>query len=99
MEYNTEHDGPYWRGAIWMNLNYLTVRATHYYSNIEGPYQDKARKIYQNLRKNLIQNVIKQYKKTGYIWENYGDVHGEAKGSHPFTGWTSLVLLLMAEIY
>ncbi|XP_053998124.1 uncharacterized protein LOC128886897 [Hylaeus anthracinus] len=99
MKYNTEHDAPYWRGAIWMNLNYLTVRATRYYSNIEGPYQDNAKTVYQNLRKNLIQNVIKQYKKSGYMWENYGDTLGEGKGSHPFTGWTSLVVLLMAEIY
>ena len=99
MKYNTEHDAPYWRGAIWMNLNYLTVRATHYYSTIDGPYQDEARKIYQSLRQNLIQNIIKQYKKSGYLWENYGDVYGEGKGSHPFTGWTSLVVLLMAEIY
>lgn len=99
MKYNTEHDAPYWRGAIWMNLNYLTVRATHYYSTIDGPYQDEARKIYQSLRQNLVQNIIKQYKKSGYLWENYGDVHGEGKGSHPFTGWTSLVVLLMAEIY
>ncbi|XP_012141245.1 mannosyl-oligosaccharide glucosidase isoform X2 [Megachile rotundata] len=99
MKYNTEHDAPYWRGAIWMNLNYLTVRATHYYSTVDGPYQDKAKQIYQSLRQNLIQNVIKQYKKSGYLWENYGDVYGEGKGSHPFTGWTSLVVLLMAEIY
>lgn len=99
MKYNTEHDAPYWRGAIWMNLNYLTVRAAYYYSNIEGPYKNEAKKIYQNLRKNLIQNVIKQYKKSGYIWENYGDIHGEGKNSHPFTGWTSLIVLLMAEIY
>ncbi|KOC71009.1 Mannosyl-oligosaccharide glucosidase [Habropoda laboriosa] len=99
MKYNTEYDAPYWRGAMWMNLNYLTVRATHYYSNIKGPYQNKAKEIYGNLRKNLIQNVIKQYKTSGYVWENYGDVHGEGKGSHPFTGWTSLTLLLMAEIY
>ncbi|KAG7200863.1 hypothetical protein KM043_003227 [Ampulex compressa] len=99
MKHNTEHDAPYWRGAIWMNLNYLTVRSTHYYANINGPYREKAQKIYDSLRRNLIQNIIRQYKKTGYIWENYGDVHGEGKGSHPFTGWTSLVVLLMAEIY
>ncbi|CAK9824476.1 Mannosyl-oligosaccharide glucosidase GCS1 [Anthophora retusa] len=99
MKYNTEHDAPYWRGALWMNLNYLTVRAMYYYSNIKGPYQNEAKKIYQNLRQNLIQNVIRQYKTSGYVWENYGDVHGEGKGSHPFTGWTSLILMLMAEIY
>ncbi|XP_066581367.1 uncharacterized protein GCS1 isoform X2 [Prorops nasuta] len=99
MKYNTEHDAPYWRGAIWMNLNYLTVRATHYYSKVDGPYQPKAKKIYNELRQNLIQNVIKQYNISGYIWENYGDNQGDGKGSHPFTGWTSLVVLLMAEIY
>ncbi|XP_017891521.1 mannosyl-oligosaccharide glucosidase GCS1 isoform X2 [Ceratina calcarata] len=99
MKYNTEHDAPYWRGAIWMNLNYLTVRATYHYSNTDGPYRDEAKEIYQSLRRNLIQNLIQQYKKSGYLWENYGDVHGEGRGSHPFTGWTSLVVLLMAEIY
>jgi len=99
MKYNTEHDAPYWRGPIWINLNYLTVRAAHYYSNIDGPYHENARKIYEELRKNLIQNIIKQYRKTGYLWENYDNAEGQGKGSHPFSGWTSLVVLLMAEIY
>ncbi|XP_012226758.1 mannosyl-oligosaccharide glucosidase isoform X1 [Linepithema humile] len=99
MKYNTEHDPPYWRGPIWMNLNYLTVRAAYYYSNVEGPHREHAKKIYEELRKNLIQNIIKQYKKTGYLWEHYDNSEGEGKGSHPFTGWTSLVVLLMAEIY
>ncbi|RLU22685.1 hypothetical protein DMN91_004963 [Ooceraea biroi] len=99
MKYNTEHDAPYWRGPVWINLNYLTVRAAHYYSNIDGPYRQNARKIYEELRKNLIQNIIKQYRKTGYLWENYDSAEGQGKGSHPFTGWTSLVVLLMAEIY
>ncbi|KYN05737.1 PREDICTED: mannosyl-oligosaccharide glucosidase GCS1 [Cyphomyrmex costatus] len=99
MKYNTQHDAPYWRGPIWINLNYLTVRAAYYYSNVKGPYQESAKKIYQELRKNLIQNIIIQYKKTGYLWEQYDDTEGKGKGSHPFTGWTSLVVLLMAEIY
>lgn len=99
MKYNTEHDPPYWRGTIWINLNYLTVRAAYHYSKIEGPFQSKAKKVYNDLRHNIIQNVIKQYNKTGYVWENYSDTKGDGKGSHPFTGWTSLVVLLMAEIY
>lgn len=99
MKYNTEHDPPYWRGSIWINLNYLTVRAAYHYSNVKGPYRENARKIYEGLRKNLIQNIIKQYKKTGYLWEHYNSVDGEGRGSHPFTGWTSLVVFLMAEIY
>ncbi|KAJ8667243.1 hypothetical protein QAD02_008905 [Eretmocerus hayati] len=99
MKYNTEHDPPYWRGAIWMNLNYLSMSALHHYSNVEGPNQEQAKIIYEKLRKNLIKNVISQYKKSGYLWENYADDIGTGKGSHPFTGWTALTVLLMAEIY
>ncbi|KAF7994307.1 hypothetical protein HCN44_003397 [Aphidius gifuensis] len=99
MKYNTEHDPPYWRGPIWINLNYLTLRSLHYYGNIEGPFQSKAKKIYNELRDNIIKNVFGQYKKTGFIWENYGDSYGEGKGSHPFNGWSSLVIMIMAEIY
>ncbi|XP_043273093.1 mannosyl-oligosaccharide glucosidase GCS1 [Venturia canescens] len=99
MKYNTEHDAPYWRGPIWINLNYLTLRALNHYSAIEGPHQSKATKIYTQLRDNLIKNMIGQYRKTGYVWENYGDKHGEGKGSHPFSGWSSLIVLIMAEIY
>ncbi|EFN77469.1 mannosyl-oligosaccharide glucosidase GCS1 isoform X2 [Harpegnathos saltator] len=99
MKYNTEYDPPYWRGPVWINLNYLTARAAYYYSNVEGPYREDARKVYNELRQNLIQNIMKQYRETGYLWENYDNDRGAGKGSHPFTGWTSLVVLLMAEMY
>lgn len=99
MKYNTEHSAPYWRGAIWMNINYLTAKALNHYSKIQGPHQLKAKNIYTNLRQNLIENVILQWKKTGFLWENYDDTYGSGKGCHPFTGWTSLTVLLMSEIY
>ena len=99
MKHNTEHDPPYWRGAIWVNLNYLTAAALHHYAKVDGPYQEQAAATYTKLREQLIKNVINQYKKSGYIWENYGDSLGEGKGSHPFTGWSALTVLLMAEMY
>ncbi|KAI3728397.1 hypothetical protein L6452_17032 [Arctium lappa] len=99
MRRNTEHDPPYWRGPIWMNLNYLILSSLHYYSKEEGPYRERAGTIYNELRGNLIQNVMKNHKRTGYLWEQYDQKKGNGKGAHPFTGWTSLVLLIMAESY
>ena len=99
MKYNTEHDGPYWRGPIWVNINFLAVRALYFYSNSPGPYQAKAKSIYKELRLNLINNMFNQYRSSGYIWEQYDDKTGQGKGSHPFNGWSSLVVLVMAEHY
>ncbi|TMS23902.1 Mannosyl-oligosaccharide glucosidase [Larimichthys crocea] len=99
MKRNTEHDAPYWRGPIWININYLAVRALHHYSNTEGPYQEKAAALYEELRTNIISNVYRQYVETGYIWEQYNDSTGRGQGSHPFTGWSALTVLMMAEQY
>ncbi|KAL4570114.1 hypothetical protein LXL04_025765 [Taraxacum kok-saghyz] len=99
MRRNTEHDPPYWRGSIWMNMNYLILSSLHHYSKEEGPYRERAGLIYKELRGNLIRNVIRNYKESGYIWEQYDQKKGNGKGAHPFTGWTSLVVLIMAESY
>lgn len=97
MKRNTEHDPPYWRGPIWININYLAVKALRHYGKIKGPHAATARKIYDELRANLVNNIFRQYQRSGYIWEQYDDTTGEGKGCNPFTGWTGLVLLLMAE--
>ncbi|KAJ8957230.1 hypothetical protein NQ318_007794, partial [Aromia moschata] len=99
MKRNTEHDPPYWRGQIWVNINFLATRALHHYSNVKGPYKELAKEIYKELRQNIINNIVNQYYKSGYIWEQYNDKTGEGSGCRPFTGWTALTVLLMAESY
>ncbi|KAI7907127.1 glycoside hydrolase [Cokeromyces recurvatus] len=90
----------YWRGPIWININYLTLQSLYKnYMHVSGPYQTRAQNIYTKLRSNIIRNVYKNYKKTGYVWEQYSEKDGKGLRSHPFTGWTSLVLLIMAEKY
>lgn len=98
-EFNTETDPPYWRGAIWINVNYLAVKALHHYSDLPGPYQEKAFELYKELRSNIIANMLKEYRRSKYIWENYEDTTGKGHGSHPFTGWSALLVLLMGEVY
>ena len=78
---NTEHDPPYWRGPIWININYLVCRALHHYGHsVDGPYKDRAKLLYNELRENLITNVISEYQRTGYIWEQYNDGTGHGQG-------------------
>jgi mannosyl-oligosaccharide glucosidase len=89
----------YWRGPIWMNINYLVLQALHRKYMKPGPYQQQATKMYTALRHNLITNIYKQYESTGFIWEQYSCIDGKGSRSHPFTGWTSLLLLIMAETY
>ncbi|KAK7399994.1 hypothetical protein VNO78_11192 [Psophocarpus tetragonolobus] len=99
MKFNSELEGPYWRGQIWINMNYRILSALHHYSKENGPYQDRAKAIYNELRSNLIRNIVRNYQETGYLWEQYDQNNGKGKGSHPFTGWTALVVLIMAEEY
>ncbi|CAL0306373.1 unnamed protein product [Lupinus luteus] len=64
-----------------------------------GPYQHRAKAIYEELRINLIRNIVQNYQQTGFLWEQYDLIKGKGKGTHQFTGWTSLVVLIMAEAY
>jgi len=96
---NTEHDPPYWRGAIWINMNYFVLSALQHYAKVSGPQSDKARQIYVQLRTNLINNLVRIYEKTGLVWEQYNDKTGQGQGTHPFTGWSSLIVLIMSELY
>ena len=115
MKKNTEHDAPYWRGPIWININFLAIRSLHHYSKVEGPHQTLAGEVYSLLREGVVGNVMKEYYRyplpgtlcyaydyyyrTGYVWEQYNDKTGEGQGCKPFTGWSALTVLIMGETY
>ncbi|KZT58943.1 glycoside hydrolase family 63 protein [Calocera cornea HHB12733] len=93
-------DENYWRGAIWMQMNYMALASLkNIYTQRLGPHQKLAQQIYSELRDNIIKNTHKEFERTGYVWEQYDAVTGEGRRSHPFTGWTSLVTLIISEKY
>eukprot|EP00126_Sphaerothecum_destruens_P011127 Sdes_comp20862_c0_seq13m17735 len=135
MKHNTEHDKPYWRGPVWININYMALASLYHYgfhakSLVDVPLNDaqkilvkqnteNAKRIYMELRCNIIENMQKQFASTGYLWEQYQDGDeglpkgvsrghdslqpkakaGSGQGTFPFTGWSSLVVLIMGETY
>ncbi|KAF5376548.1 hypothetical protein D9757_008280 [Collybiopsis confluens] len=97
-EYGTGEN--YWKGPIWVQMNYLALGALYNkYAVEDGPYKLRAQEIYRELRKNIIDNVFKEYERTGYVWEQYDPTTGHGQRSHPFTGWTSLVTMILTEKY
>lgn len=64
-------------------------------ATVPGPHQDQARQMYTQLRKNLVENVFNQWKKTGFAWEQYNPETGAGQRTQHFTGWTSLVVKMM----
>ena len=123
---NAPGDEPYWRGAVWMPINFLALRALKHYAT-PPPAQNqlpdgggdtggtvaataaapvvseqtrlRCARAYSDLRANALGLVLGQWSKAGSIWEHYDDETGLGLRSHPFTGWTALVLNVMAEEY
>lgn len=62
----------------------------------DGPFQAKAKKTYTSLRKNLVENIYNSWKETGFAWEQYNPDTGKGQRTQHFTGWTSLVVKMMA---
>ncbi|KAL4401573.1 Processing alpha glucosidase I [Malassezia pachydermatis] len=54
--YGTDED--YWRGAIWVPVNYLILRSLHMYQQQPGPYAAEAATLYKDLRSNIISTVL-----------------------------------------
>ena len=95
--FNTQHDPPYWRGPVWINVNYLVLRALRRYEQQGGPHAAPAGQAADALRSALMKNLVEQYNARGYLYESYDDESGKGKGCHPFTGWTALLTLIAGE--
>lgn len=89
-------DENYWRGPIWMNMNYLAVSQLLKYAEIPGPHQEKSKDLYTRLRLNLIKTVYDSFQETGFAWEQYNPETGVGQRTQHFTGWTSLVVKIMS---
>lgn len=81
------------------SLNFSFMQALRYYESVPGPYQTQAAELHIALRDNVLSTVESQYQTTGFLWENYDAITGKGRGTHPFTGWTSLIVLILADQY
>jgi mannosyl-oligosaccharide glucosidase len=67
------HSSDYWRGAIWINVNYLVLKGlhTHYlsYAKTQGDSHISAQKIYSELRLNLLNTVFSNWRQNHIFWE------------------------------
>ncbi|CAH8519796.1 unnamed protein product [Schistosoma turkestanicum] len=98
--HNTKDDPPYWRGAIWININYLAVQSLRFYSNhprTPAPVATEAKRLAEQLTQNLARTVLGELERTGYLWEQYNDQTGNGQRGHPFSGWTSLISLIISD--
>lgn len=91
--YHTGDD--YWRGNIWINMNYLILRGLHNY------YKDhtEATNIYNDLRNKIVKTVYDEWLKSGMFYEQYSDIDGKGLKARPFNGWTSLIVNIITEDY
>ena len=88
-------DENYWRSPVWMNMNYLIVQNLYNIAMQAGPQQAKARGMYTDLRRNLVETVYESWRETGFAWEQYDPETGRGQRTQHFTGWTSLVVRVM----
>lgn len=87
----------YWRGKIWINMNFLALCSLAWHARKAGVSADLARAAFDSLRSGLVSNVLRVFESQRYFFENFDPVSGEGRGTAPFSGWTTLVALVMAE--
>ncbi len=82
--------GLYWRGAVWVPTNTMVIKGLQKYG-----YTDEAREIALN----GLEGMVKTWKETGTLWENYnqekpgkpGEKGRQGESSRPdFVGWSGV---------
>ncbi|KAE9968726.1 hypothetical protein EG328_007292 [Venturia inaequalis] len=86
----------YWRGPIWININYLAIIKLLELAQSPGPHRTTAGEMYIDLRKNIIATVYNSWRQTGFAWEQYNSNTGAGQRTQGFTGWTALVVNILA---
>jgi mannosyl-oligosaccharide glucosidase len=98
-------DENYWRGPIWININYLIIqRLLQLCGNspmeltvqTSGQNQRRACQLYGSLRRNVVNTVFESWRTTNSAWEQYNPDTGAGQRTQHFTGWTALVAKIMA---
>ncbi|KAL8877403.1 MAG: hypothetical protein Q9192_008673, partial [Flavoplaca navasiana] len=92
--YGTEED--YWRGPVWININYMVLERLLELARQSGPHQSKASDMYIQLRLNLVNTVFNSWNATGFAWEQYNAKTGKGQRTQHFTGWTALIVKILA---
>jgi len=95
--YSTGED--YWRGAVWININFLCVESLARYAREadDADVRARAKALHASLKADVVGNVQRQWAETGLLFENYHAETGVGRGTRPFTGWSSLVVLLLGR--
>ncbi|RQM28853.1 hypothetical protein B5M09_003411, partial [Aphanomyces astaci] len=98
---NAPGDAPYWRGPIWMNINYLALGSFQHYAThaSDKSVREQYQSLYDTLRDRVVAAISHEYKATGYLYEQYNPHTGRGQRCHPFSGWTALVVNILAETY
>lgn len=92
--YGTEEN--YWRSPIWININYMILQRLLELAQSSSQTQKRAHEMYTQLRLNLVNTVFESWKETGFAWEQYNPDTGKGQRTQHFTGWTSLIVKIMA---
>ena len=65
-------------------------------AQLPGPHAETSKNLYIQLRLILVKNVFDNWEQTRFAWEQYNPDTGKGQRTQHFTGWTSLVVKIMA---